>query len=67
MYAEDLSLWDQMLIVSALMAVVIGSFYAGLAIKAKELQEDERKRDIEQASHRAATIEAKRASRETWA
>lgn len=67
MYAEDLTFWDQTFIVSAFMLVFVGAFYAGCFIKGEEQKADQRRRDVENAAHRAATDGAKRANRETWA
>lgn len=67
MYAEDMTLFEQMFCVSLVTFVIVGAMYLGMAIKEQELKEEQRKRDVEQASHRAATEDAKRASRETWA
>jgi len=64
---EDLSLFEQMFGVSLLTFVFVGVFYMGMAIKEHDLAEEQKRRDAEEAAHRAATLEAKRASRETWA
>lgn len=67
MYAEDMTLFEQMFCVSLLTFVIVGAMLLGMAMKEHELKEEQRKREIERASHRAATEGAKRASREFWA
>lgn len=67
MYAEDMTIFDQMFCVSLVTFVIVGAMYLGMAIKEQELKEEQRQREIERASHRAATEDAKRASREFWA
>lgn len=67
MYESDLTLFEQMFCVSLVTFVLVGVFYLGMAIKEHDLAEEQRKRDAEEAAHRAATAEAKRASFETWA
>lgn len=67
MYAEDMTIFDQMFCVSLVTFILVGAFYLGMAIKEHDLAEEQKRRDAENAAHRAATAEAKRASFETWA
>ncbi len=67
MYGEDLNIWEQLFIVSLFTFVLVGTLYLGMAIKDHELKEEQRQRDIENASHRAAVDGSKRGNRETWA
>lgn len=54
MYAEDISYWDQAFIVFVFTATVLGAFYFGCAVKEQEIKEDQERRDLEDAAHRAA-------------
>lgn len=54
MYANDLSLFEQMFCVSLVTFVLVGVFYAGQWIKAHDLAEEQKRRDAEEAAHRAA-------------
>lgn len=67
MYAEDISYWDQAFIVVTFTLTVLGAFYFGCAVKEQEIKEDQERRDLENAAHRAATDEAKRGRVDTWA
>lgn len=54
MYAEDISYWDQAFIVVTFTLTVLGAFYFGCAVKEQEIKEDQERRDLEDAAHRAA-------------
>lgn len=61
---EDLTFWDQAFIISAFMFVLVGGFYAGLAIKEKEIEEERQRRDAENAAHKQA-VEGRQGYRRT--
>lgn len=67
MYAEDLNIWEQSFIVALVTFVLVGVFYMGMWIKEHDLAEEQKRRDAENAAHRAATDGAKRDRFETWA
>ena len=54
MYAEDMTLFDQMFCVSLVTFILVGAFYLGMAIKEKEIAETQRRRDVESAAHKCA-------------
>lgn len=67
MYGEDLSLFEQMFYVSLLTFVIVGAFLLGIAANEHDRREEEKRREIEDAAHRAATDDAKRGRVDTWA
>lgn len=67
MYAEDMTIFEQMFCVSLLTFVIVGAMLLGMAMKEHELKEEQRKRDAENAAHRAATEGATRGRLDTWA
>lgn len=67
MYEADLTLFEQALYVSFLTVVIVGAFLFGCAANEHDRREEEKRREIEDAAHRAATDDAKRGRVDTWA
>lgn len=64
---EDLTIYEQMFYVSLLTFVIVGAFLLGCAANEHERAEEEKRREIEDAAHRAAVDDAKRGRVDTWA
>lgn len=67
MYAEDMTIFDEMFCVSLVTFILVGAFYLGMAIKEHDLAEEQKRRDAENAAHHAATEGAARGRLDTWA
>ena len=65
--AEDMTIFEQMFYVSLLTFVIVGAFLLGIAANEHDRREEEKRREIEDAAHRAATDDAKRNRVDTWA
>lgn len=65
--AEDMTIFEQMFYVSLLTFVIVGAFLLGIAANEHDRREEEKRREIEDAAHRAATDDAKRGRVDTWA
>lgn len=64
MYAEDLTLFEQMFCVSLLTFVIVGAFLLGSAANEHERREDEKRRELEDAAHKQA-VEGRQGYRRT--
>lgn len=54
MYEADLTLFEQALYVSFLTVVILGAFFLGCAANEHDRREEEKRRELEDAAHRAA-------------
>lgn len=64
MYQEDLSLFEQMFCVALMTFVIVGAMCLGMAIKEKEIAEEQERRDLESAAHKQA-VEGRQGFRRT--
>lgn len=64
MYEADLTLFEQALCVSVVTVVIIGSFLLGCAANEHDRREEEKRRELESATHKQA-LEGRQGYRRT--